>query len=55
MADKENEPDEIISIDAVTEFLEKRNGKAKQVELVNHFRKPLNSPATKGNQALIFH
>uniref|UniRef100_A0A7M5V8M5 SOWAHA-C winged helix-turn-helix domain-containing protein n=1 Tax=Clytia hemisphaerica TaxID=252671 RepID=A0A7M5V8M5_9CNID len=45
MADKEN--DEIITIEAVCEFLQKRNGKARQAELVNHFRKQLNSPNTK--------
>lgn len=48
MTDKENEPDEIISIDAVRDFLLKHDGKARQTELVNHFRNQLNSPSTKG-------
>ena len=48
MADKENDADEIITIEAVSEFLQKHDGKAKQVDLVNHFRRQLNSPTTKG-------
>jgi len=47
-ADKESETDEIISIEAVSEFLQKHNGKARQADLVNYFRRQLNSPATKG-------
>lgn len=48
MTDKENESDEIISIDAVRDFLLKHDGKSRQTELVNHFRTQLNSPSTKG-------
>lgn len=48
MTDKENEPDEIISIDAVREFLVKNKGKVRQADLVNNFRHQLSSPATKG-------
>ncbi|XP_057292034.1 uncharacterized protein LOC130614616 [Hydractinia symbiolongicarpus] len=47
MTDKENEPDEIISIDAVREFLVKNKGKVQQADLVNNFRHQLSSPATK--------
>jgi len=47
MPEKENDPDEIISLDAVCEFLQKHGGKVRQVELVNHFRSQLNSSATK--------
>ena len=53
MVDKENDVDEIITIEAVSDFLQKHDGKAKQVDLVNHFRAQLNSPATKGNLSLI--
>ena len=47
-SEKENEADEIISIEAVSDFLQKHDGKARQADLVNHFRRQLNSPATKG-------
>ena len=50
MADREKNIEEIITIEAVSCFLEKNNGKAKQVDLVNHFRHQLNSPATKGKK-----
>ena len=53
MVDKENDVDEIITIEAVSDFLQKHDGKAKQVDLVNHFRAQLNSPATKGNTQLM--
>ena len=52
MVDKENDGDEIITIGAVSDFLQKHDGKAKQVDLVNHFRAQLNSncSATKGDK-----
>ena len=54
MDNKENEPCEIISLDAVTEFLVKNNGKVKQADLINHFRCQLSSPATKGKPKVAF-
>ena len=54
MDNKENEPCEIISLDAVTEFLVKNNGKVKQADLINHFRCQLSSPTTKGKFKVAF-
>ena len=48
MTNKENESDDIISVEAVREFLQKNNGKVKQTELVNEFRVQLSTPSTKG-------
>ena len=48
LENKENEPDAIISIDAVRDFLTRHNEKVKQSDLIDHFRQQLSSPATKG-------
>lgn len=47
MTNKENESDDIITVEAVKDFLLKNNGKVKQSDLINEFRVHLSAPSTK--------